>query len=184
MATPPEVRAAIATEIRDSPLRLASVIDYLLVTTYDHGGRIPAGFAGPIELAHDVRIERLDPELYERLLRATELRGENWHPTRQYHVVHAYVRQAWSRDDGGAPNNLYHWDADRRLYPCVQLSRLVRDNSASTEYAVRRSIQAGGNERLVPFDGFDSHVAYRLYPECPGWLDVDEALALAALLRA
>lgn len=184
MATPPEIRAAIEAEIQWSPLQLASVIDYLLVTTYDHGGRTPAGFAGPVELAGDVRIERLDFELSERLLRATELRGENWDPTRQSHVVHAYVRQAWSRDDGGVLDNLYHWDVDRRIHPCVQLSRLVRDNNTSTEHAVRRLIQAGGDERLVPFSGFDSHVAYRLYPERAGWLDVDEARALDGLVRA
>jgi hypothetical protein len=140
MATPPEIRAAIEAQIQRSPLQLASVIDYLLVTTYDHGGRPPAGFAGPVELAGGVRIERLDDELSERLLRASELRGENWDPTRQSHVVHAYVRQAWSRDEGGALHHLYNWDADRRLYPCVQLSRLVRDNNTSTEHAVRRLI--------------------------------------------
>src|SRR4051794_18739158 len=82
MATPPEIRAAIEAEIEQSPLQLAAVIDYLLVTTYDHGGRTPAGFAGPVGLAGDVRIERLDDELSERLLRASELRGENWDPTR------------------------------------------------------------------------------------------------------
>jgi hypothetical protein len=170
--------------IEQSPLQLASVIDYLLVTAYDHGGRTPAGFAGPVQLAGDVRIERLDHELSERILRASELRGEAWDPTRQYDVVHAYVRHAWSRHGGRAPDKLYHWDADGRLYPCVQLSRLVRDNNTSTEHAVRRLIQAGGNEQLVPFSGFDSHVAYRLYPERPGWLDIDEARALDAILRA
>jgi hypothetical protein len=79
---------------------------------------------------------------------------------------------------------LFRWDADARLYPCLQLSRLVRDNATSTAYAVRRLIQAGGGERLVPFAGFDSHVAYRLYPDRPGWLDVDEAHALSDLLQA
>jgi hypothetical protein len=184
LAAPAEIRVAMDAEIRRSPLQLAEVIDYLLVTTYDHGGRTPAGFAGPVEVGGDVRIERLDDELAERLLRASELRGENWDPARQFHVVHAYVRQAWSRDDGRELGELYPWDADGRLYPCVQLSRLVRDNGTSTEHAVRRLIQAGGGERLVPFSGFDSHVAYRLYPERPGWLDVDEAHALDALVRA
>src|SRR5947209_3418084 len=121
MAMPPDIRAAIKAEIENSPRQLTSVIDYLLVTTYDHGGRTPAGFAGPVELAGDVRIERLDRQLADRLLRASDLRGENWDPTPQYHVVHAYVRQAWSRGDDRDVGNLYHWDADGRLYPCVQL---------------------------------------------------------------
>jgi hypothetical protein len=181
---PPHIHELMEAEVRNNPRRLVTVIDYLLVTTYNHGGRTPAGFAGPVQLPADIRIERLDPDLAERLLRATDLRGENWSPTRQYHVVHAYVRTAWQEADGEAPDRLHHWDADGRLYPCVQLSRLVRDNATSTERAVRRLINADGSERLVPFDGFDSHVAYRLYPERPGWLDVDEAQQLDALARA
>src|SRR3954447_16662073 len=115
------------SHIEQSPLQLAKVIDYLLVTTYDHGGRTPAGFNGTMELPAGIRIERLDAEFAERLLQATDLRGENWEPTRQYHVVHAYVREAWTRGQGEAFANLYHWDSDHRLYPCVQLSRLIRD---------------------------------------------------------
>jgi hypothetical protein len=61
------------------------------------------------------------------------------------------------------------------------LRRPLRDNTTSTEHAVRRLITAEDRETLVPFDGFDSHVAYRLYPQEPGWLDVDEAGELAVL---
>lgn len=129
-------------------------------------------------------MERLDAALAERLLRATDLRGEDWAPTRQYHVVHAYVRTVWDARNGGAPDHLYHWDAEGRLYTCVQLSRLIRDNATSTEHAVQRLIRGDGSECLVPFDGFDSHVAYRLYPERSGWLDVNEARELRALLAA
>ncbi len=181
---PPDIRALIEAEIEGSPLQLACVIDYLLVTTYDHGGRTPAGFKGPVELPGDVCIERLDPDLAKRLLRATELRGERWESNRQDHVVHAYVRQAWTRDQDEPIGNPYQWDSDKRVYPCVQLSRLVRDNATSTEHAVRRFIQAGGQEQLIPFDGFDSHVAYRLYPDQSGWLDVEEAKELGELLMA
>lgn len=182
---PPHIRELAEAEMRNSPRRLVRVIDYLLVTTYDHGGRIPAGWAGKAaELGSGVRIERVDADQAERLLRAADLRGEDWAPTRQYHVVHAYARTVWEERDGDAPEHLYHWDAGGRLYECVQLSRLVRDNATSTEHAVRRLINADGNETLVPFGGFDSHVAYRLYPEKPGWLDVDEAAELAALANS
>ena len=66
----------------------------------------------------------------------------------------------------------------------MQLSRLIRDNNTSTEHAVRRIIRGDANERLVPFEGFESHVVYRLYPNQPGWLDVDEAVELRTLLDA
>jgi hypothetical protein len=36
----------------------------------------------------------------------------------------------------------------------------------------------------MPFDGFESHVVYRLYPDRPGWLDVQEAIGLRTLLDA
>lgn len=88
----------------------------LWMTSRYYGGR-PAG----------IRIDRLDSDLAARLLRATDLRGEDRAPTRQYHVVHAYVRTAWQEPDDEGPDRLDHWDADGRLYPCVQLSRFVRD---------------------------------------------------------
>ncbi len=179
-----EAEELAEAQARANPRRLIAVIDYLLITTYDHGGRTPAGFDSAVELGSGVRVERLDDDLSERLLCATDLCGEDWAPTRQYHVVHAYLRTVWEDGEGDAPEDLYHWDAEERLYPCVQLSRLIRDNSTSTEHAVQRLIRGDGSECLVPFDGFDSHVAYRLYPEEAGWLDVDEAAELRALLNA
>ena len=160
------------------------VIDYLVVTTYNHGGRDPAGHSGPAHLAQGVRIERLDAELSGRMFDATTLRGENWDPARQFHAVHAYVRDVWSEGAGDVPDKLFHWDHDARIWPTVQLSRLVRDNNASTEHALRRVILADETEQLIPFDGYESHVVYRLYPGTEGWLDVDEADQLRALMDA
>ena len=65
-----------------------------------------------------------------------------------------------------------------------KLSRLIRDNGTSTEHAAQLQINADGSERIVPFDGFESHVVYRLYPDRPGWLDTEEALQLRALVDA
>ncbi len=166
-----------------SPRRLVEAIDYLLITTDDHEGATPAGFEGPVRLPKGIRIESLDPMLADRLLDAACLRGENWAPPRQFHAVHAYVRTVWSEgiEISGA---IHRWDHESRLYPCAQLSRLIRDNQTSTEFAVQRLVRRDGTETLVPFDGYDSHVAYRLYPEERGWLDVDEARQLSRLLHA
>jgi hypothetical protein len=92
------------------------------------------------------------------------------------------VREAWTEGNETAP--LDSWDHDQRVWPVVQLSRLIRDNGTSTEHAAQLQIRADGSERIVPFDGFESHVVYRLYPDRPGWLDVDEALQLRALVDA
>lgn len=187
MSVPPQrILDLLDAQMRNNPRRVVRAIDYLLVTTYDHGDRTPAGWdsSGAAELARGVSIERIEAELAERLLRATELRGEHWEPRRQDHVVHAYSRIAWHEDSDDEVVQIYNWDAEGRIYPCVQLSRLIRDNGTSTEHAVRRLIHADGTELLVPFDGFDSHVAYRLYPERNGWLDIHEARQLADLMRA
>jgi hypothetical protein len=182
----PQVREeAEARAIEQSPRQLARVIDYLLITTHDQGGATPAGHDGPVSLPRGIRIEKLDHELTERLLDAATLRGEDWHPTRQFSVVHAYVRTVWDRHGtADPPEQLYSWDSGRCLYPCAQLSKLIRDNATGTEFALRRLIRADGGERIVPFDGFETHVAYRLYPDQRGWLDIDEAHSLAGLLTA
>jgi hypothetical protein len=182
---PPRLQAVMEAERRNNPRRLVGIIDYLVVPTYDHGGRVPAGHAGPCALADGIRIARIEHELAERLFDATSLRGEDWRPRRQFHAVHAYVRDVWAEGHGVAPTAaLSHWDHDRRIWPIVQLSRLVRDNGTSTEHAVRRIVRADGSEQLIPFDGFESHVVYRLYPDRPGWLDVGEAGELQALVAA
>jgi hypothetical protein len=176
---------AEARAIAESPRQLIKVIDYLLVTTHDQSGVTPAGHDGPVALPRGTSIEELDNELVERLLNASVLRGEDWHPSRIFNVVHAYVRTVWDREgNGDPPEQLYGWDSGRCLYPCAQLSKLIRDNATGTEFALRRLIRADGGESIVPFDGFETHVAYRLYPDQRGWLDVDEAGSLAALLEA
>jgi hypothetical protein len=131
------------------------VIDYLLVTTDNHGGRTPAGWDGAIDVAGDVQIQRLDGGLAKRLERASQLRGENWEQPPGPHVVHSYVREVWTQGDA-TPEKLFAWDTDVRLYACLVLSRLVRDNATSCEHAVRRLVRQDGQERLIPMRGFDS----------------------------
>jgi len=161
------------------PGRLVRAIDFLVVTRDDKDGR--AGWARcPIKLPHGARIERIDRDLADRLVDATSLKGENWAPRRQFYAVHAYVREAWKEGEGTAP--LDSWDYVPRVWPVVQLSRLIRDNGTSTEHAAQLQLHADGSERIVPFDVFESHVLYRLYPDRPGWLDTDEAVQLRVLV--
>jgi hypothetical protein len=179
---PPHIRDFV--EAQNSSSRIVRAMDYLVVSAEDNAGRTPAGHAGPVELPYGVRIEQIDDALAERLFDATSPRGEDWSPTRSFHAVHAYVREVWTEDGGHAADGVGRWDHERRLWPVAQLSRLIRDDNASTEYAVQRQIRADGSERLVPFDGYESHVVYRLYPEQAGWLDCDEAVELKALIEA
>jgi hypothetical protein len=179
---PPRIRELLGAQLQTYARRLVRATDYLVVTKDETDGRTPAGHAGPIELPHGVRIERVDCDIANRVFDATSLRGENWSPTRQFHAAHAYVREAWSEGEGTAP--LDSWDYERRIWPVVQLSRLIRDNGTSTEHAAQLQIHADGSERIVPFDGFESHVVYRLYPDRAGWLDTEEAVQLRTLVDA
>jgi hypothetical protein len=166
-----------------SPKALVEIVDYLLVTADSLEGPGPAGRNDPVHLPAGIRMECLDQGFTERLLDAAQPRGEDWEATRQFGVAHAYVRTVWKEADGLDPDEPFQWDHERRLYPCVQLSRLVRDNAVGTEYAIRLLRCRDGSERLVPFAGYESHVAYRLHPEERGWLDHDEADELARLLE-
>ena len=48
MSLPPlHIRELMEAEIANAPGQLVRIIDYLLVTTDNHGGRNPAGWAGP-----------------------------------------------------------------------------------------------------------------------------------------
>jgi hypothetical protein len=179
---PPRIRDLQEARGQAYPQRPVRAIDYLVVTADDRDNREPAGHDGSVELSHGVRIERVEPAFAERIFAATPLRGENWSPERQFRAVHAYVRDAWNEGESTAAIDT--WDHDRRIWPSVQLSRLIRDNGTSTEHAAQLLIRADGSERIVPFDGFESHVVYRLYPDRPGWLDTHEAVELRTLLDA
>lgn len=189
-SAPPHIQKLIeedaARKAATNPEREVAIIDYALVAT-DHADtdRTPAGWDGPVELIDGVRFENIDNELAERIFEATSLRGEGWNPQRQYGCIHAYVRNVWTEGaDSPYPANSLHWDHDGRMYPALQLSRLVRDNASSTEFAARRIIHADGSEMLIPYDGHESRTAYRLHPDRAGWLDAEEAGKLRGLLTA
>ena len=76
-ALPRHIQQLIEAQAAQNPKRLTEIVDYLVVTTDDHGGRTPAGWDGAVWVASDVRIEQLEPDFAARLLRATELRGED-----------------------------------------------------------------------------------------------------------
>jgi hypothetical protein len=141
-SVPHRIRKQIDAQVRNNPHRLIRAIDYVVVSADRRDGPLPAGHASPVELSHGVRIERIEDALAERIFDATSLRGENWSPSRLFHAVHAYVREAWAEDDGTEPDAVGRWDYERRLWPVVQLSRLIRDNNVSTEHAAQRQIRA------------------------------------------
>jgi hypothetical protein len=166
---------------------LTRVVDYLLVpgdgTPLDApDGITVAGDGAPVLLGNGVALERLDDGLAQRLLAACELRGERWEPNRQFGVIQAFVRELDVARFPQAP--LYDWDHDHVLFGTLALSRLVRPHAIACDYVARQLVDDDGSERLVPYDASEARVAYRIEDGSRGWLDLDDAERLRALLAA
>jgi hypothetical protein len=74
------------------------------------------------------------------------------------------------------------WDHDDTLLAVFTLSRLIRDNAYSTEYAARVVELSDGRIQIMPGPvNLEGALAYRARAE-RGWLDTSEARELAALL--
>jgi hypothetical protein len=172
------------TDLSTASGRIVNVIDYLVVI--DDGrsrdDEKPAGTDGPHDLGHGVAAEHLDQDLADRLLRACEKRGENLDGTLLYKAAYAYTRTATPEEF--MPSLYGGWDPTETLFDTLWLSRLVYDNATTTEFAVRRIFRRDGGERLVPFDGYDSHVAYKIDAALPDWLTDAEVSEAASLLNS
>lgn len=185
MAVPPShIRELLEAEIRNNPRRLVRVMDYLVVAAHDHGGRMPAGYAGPVNVAEGVRIERLDNDLAERLLDATALRGENWGPVRTFHPVHAYVRDVWAEEieRHRTSSTSGTTRAESGLLYSSRGSYATTTRQPSTRcVASCTPIRASSSSRST---GMGVTWCTGCNPDREGWLDVDEAGELRALLDA
>ena len=104
--------------------------------------------------------------------------GQNFKPARQFGQLYSFVRERGYTD---VDDTLFGYDEDGRLHQALALSRLIRDNGFSLQYAAR-VIEQPGRERMIrPAGATDGSAAYRVLPGRE-WLDGPEAEALAGLL--
>ena len=159
------------------------VVDVLLVMTSDVGSfeefeaHPPVG-SPAFELAPALRVEKLGGDLERLVMDACTQRGHFFVPAMQYGCQYALTL-----DHPLSAASEWAWDPDGRLAAALALSRLVRDNAYSTEYAARVVAFADGQHQVIPFDGGESRQAYRMH-DTRDWLDADDAAALAALIAA
>jgi hypothetical protein len=132
----------------------------------------------PVDLGAGLRIEALNATLSDLVLEACSLRGHYFRPARQFGFRYAYVL-----DQPLTEAHRFRWDHDIVLRRAVILSRLVRENTDSTEYAARVTEYADGDLRVMPFDGDESRYIFRL-SKGRDWLDAADAEALRSLLDA
>ena len=106
---------------------------------------LPKHFEEEISLASDLAIAPL-PSVRGELLAACDPRGINWTPPhKNYGANYAIIRR-------NPPTELsLAFDPDRRLWTCVQLSRLIRPTSIGLGHGGRLSLTKTGEvERFVP----------------------------------
>ena len=133
---------------------------------------------GPVELGRGARLDRLGDDEAELVMNACTPRGHYFLPVRQFRQAYSFVRDV---DPAEAEESLT-WDRDSVLYDALMLSRLVRDNNVSAQYAARVTTYEGG-EQMVMYPVTPKPFVYRLRRD-RDWLDEPEAIELRQLLAA
>lgn len=105
---------------------------------------IPKHFREEASLVDDIAIAPLEG-IKTELLEACEPTGINWKPpTKSFGINYAILRR-------NAPHPYTSFDPDRRLWTCVQLSRLVRPTSLGMGNAGRLTLSQDGTvKRFAP----------------------------------
>jgi hypothetical protein len=157
------------------------VYDVLLVTPPDVmadddlAAHPPVGDP-PFELGRQLSIVNIDPATATLVMNACDQRGHFHFRSRLFGCLYAFVLEQPEVEVGYS-----RWDPHSVIVAALALSRLVRDNAASTEYAARVTEYEGGEMSVFPYDGVESRHVYGLHDD-RDWLDVGEAQQLAQLL--
>jgi hypothetical protein len=138
------------------------------------------GTPGPVELGRGVRIDRLSADDAKLLVSACIPRGHYFKPIRHDNQRYSLIRDV---DPEEAARHPFGWDLDRAIWEALTLSRLVRDNNYSTEFAARITDYADGQQTVMYAVTGESKHVYRLRQDRE-WLDAAEGRELAALLSA
>jgi hypothetical protein len=142
--------------------------------------RVPlTGSSGePFELGRGVVIDRLSGEDSALVMNACTPRGHYFSPIRQIGQRYSLVREVDLTEHEARP---FQWDPDGVLWDALTLSRLIRDNPYSTEFAARISDHQDGMQTVVYTLASESKHVYRLRRDRE-WLDVPEGAELRDLL--
>lgn len=142
---------------------------------------LPAGWdTGPAALGDGITIERVTTDEAEAVMDASGPAGKNFHATRQFGQLYAFVRAI---NQAEYDETHYNWDASGALTGTIVLSRLVLDNAYCSEFAGRIVEHDGGRTQIIPLNGFEQRLAYRLR-DTRFWLTDDEVDELATLRAA
>jgi hypothetical protein len=133
-----------------------------------------------IDLGRGIAIEDLDRDTVELVMNACTPRGHYFVPVRQFGQRYSFVKEVPLNE---LDERHYAWDTDGTLDDALTLSRLVRDNGYSTEYAARLLDYEDGQRCVVYVLHREDKAIWRLRRDRE-WLDAAEGRELAALLAA
>jgi hypothetical protein len=137
-----------------------------------------------VQLAPGLTLGKLDTQLADLIANACEFRGHFYYsPHRAYGWRYDYVL-----DQPLDEAHCSRWDQDELIRLALALSRFVRDNADSGQYAARVTEHANGELRVMPYDCGELRQVYRMSDPHDSvirdWLDADEAHRLAELIEA
>lgn len=136
-------------------------------------------FVEKVDLGSGAVLLQLPHEEAELIANACTQRGHYFHPIRQFGQRYTFEREvATSALDG----NHYAWDHEHVLGDLLTLSRLIRDNGFSMQYAARVIEYEDGQRSVIYTPGHEGKGAYRLRRDRE-WLDGPEAEELSHLYR-
>lgn len=133
-----------------------------------------------IDLSGGIVIEALDQDTAELVLNACTPRGHYFMPIRQFGQRYSFVREVHLDE---LEQRHFAWDTDGTLDDALTLSRLVRDNGYSTQYAARLIDYEDGQRCVIYALHSEAKAIYRLRQNRE-WLDAAEGRELAGLLGA
>jgi hypothetical protein len=141
--------------------------------------RAPGEFVDEVDLGGGIAIRELDRDTAELVMNACTPRGHYFVPVRQFGQRYSFVKEVPLEK---LEERHYAWDTDGTLDDALTLSRLVRDNGYSTQYAARLLDYEDGRCCVAYVHREDKSI-WRLHRDRE-WLDAPEGRELAALLAA
>lgn len=169
----------------ESPTHTRRIMDVVLAV-----GPIPTKAGAPVswEKHFDRNVHIIDDlwigplrRIKNGVMDGAEPRGQNYRPGfRQYGSLYGFFRKN-APTGGGSYRN---WDADGKLWHCVQMARIIRPHSIGGEYAARVVWEKGRRRQVIParFSGMGS-AAY-VGREDENWIRDADVVELRDLLTA
>jgi hypothetical protein len=144
------------------------------------GGERFGEMVDSIDLGGGIIIEDLGRDTAELVMNACTPRGHYFVPVRQFGQRYSFVKDV-PLDE--LEHRHFAWDTAGTLDDALILSRLIRDNGYSTQYAARLLDYEDGQRCIVYVLHREDKSIYRLRRDRE-WLDAAEGRELASLLAA